>query len=507
MEILTGPVQWILLGALIGVVAERVLRVLLNRLLPGAGGGRTRLPPRLVDRFVRVGLRTADGVAIGAANISFFLDQLTRSLGLQREAGDRVAASVAELAGTAGQVADLSREARQCSSETKTAAQDGLERTQNIVTEIGALGEEFESARGTVDSLRVHAEQVQTVTAVINDVAEQTKLLALNATIEAARAGEHGRGFAVVAAEVRSLADRASQSTSEIGGMLGKMFDDTTVTATRIEQLSQRVTHLVESVGSIEESLRNIAAQAAESDLQSMKMADVIEQRADATGRISAAIESSQQSLQQIQDDMTEAAADALRLSNLVEDFTAIRAECNFGTEHDKIRQHAAEASDQIGKALTEAIANGSLSEQDVFDANYQPIEGTNPTKFHTRYDGFADEVFPRIQEPLLQAHENIRFAGAVDVNGYFPTHNKKFCQRLTGDYATDLVNNRTKRIFDDRTGKRCGSSTKPSLLQTYKRDTGEIMHDVSVPIHVNGRHWGGFRIGYEPIEPVLAED
>ena len=62
---------------------------------------------------------------------------------------------------------------------------------------------------------------------------------------------------------------------------------------------------------------------------------------------------------------------------------------------------------------------------------------------------------------------------------------------------SVDIVNNRTKRLFDDRTGARCGSNTKPFLLQTYKRDTGEVMHDLSAPIHVDGKHWGGFRVGY----------
>ncbi len=45
----------------------------------------------------------------------------------------------------------------------------------------------------------------------------------------------------------------------------------------------------------------------------------------------------------------------------------------------------------------------------------------------------------------------------------------------------------------------------KPLLLQTYKRDTGEIMHDLSVPIYINGKHWGGFRVGYQP-EKETAE-
>ena len=59
-------------------------------------------------------------------------------------------------------------------------------------------------------------------------------------------------------------------------------------------------------------------------------------------------------------------------------------------------------------------------------------------------------------------------------------------------------LSNRTKRIFNDRTGAGVGANTKPFLLQTYKRDTGEVMHDLSLPIQVDGRHWGGFRIGYK---------
>ena len=57
-----------------------------------------------------------------------------------------------------------------------------------------------------------------------------------------------------------------------------------------------------------------------------------------------------------------------------------------------------------------------------------------------------------------------------------------------------DLVGNRTKRIFGDRVGRSVGAHTDPFRLQVYRRDTGEIMFDLSVPILVNGRHWGGFR-------------
>ncbi len=140
----------------------------------------------------------------------------------------------------------------------------------------------------------------------------------------------------------------------------------------------------------------------------------------------------------------------------------------------------------------------GELDEKALFSEQYQPISNTKPQKYHTSYDRYTDQHFPAIQEPILQRLPQVLYAGAVDRKGYFPTHNKKFSQPLTGDYEKDLLQNRSKRLFNDRTGSRCGSNTAAMLLQTYKRDTGEILHDLSVPIMVNGRHWGGFRIGFK---------
>ena len=107
--------------------------------------------------------------------------------------------------------------------------------------------------------------------------------------------------------------------------------------------------------------------------------------------------------------------------------------------------------------------------------------------------------MLPAIQEALLPRHEGLVFAIACTPQGYVPTHNKAFSQALTGDVQVDAVQNRTKRKFEDRTGIRCGSHQQAVLLQTYTRDTGELMHDLSVPIMVKGRHWGGLRLGYKP--------
>ena len=146
-----------------------------------------------------------------------------------------------------------------------------------------------------------------------------------------------------------------------------------------------------------------------------------------------------------------------------------------------------------IGTAALAALGDNDPA----FDEDYRAVPGTWPPKVHTRYDALTDELVPAVQEPILESNPEVTYAGAVDRNGYFPTHNLKFSHPLTGDRAVDLARSRSKRIFDDPVGRRCGSHDLPFLVQTYRRDTGEVMHDVSAPILIGGRRWGGFRIGY----------
>ncbi|HET6397155.1 MAG TPA: methyl-accepting chemotaxis protein, partial [Pseudoxanthomonas sp.] len=128
---------------------------------------------------------------------------------------------------------------------------------------------------------------------------------------------------------------------------------------------------------------------------------------------------------------------------------------------------------------------------------HYEPIPGVDPPKYRTAFDALCDELLPPLQEPVAAAHPWIVFAICANPDGYVPTHNLRFSQPLTGDRARDLVGNRTKRIFADRVGRSVGAHTDPYRLQVYRRDTGHIIFDLSVPVYVDGRHWGGFRVGY----------
>lgn len=158
-------------------------------------------------------------------------------------------------------------------------------------------------------------------------------------------------------------------------------------------------------------------------------------------------------------------------------------------------------------RVLAEAISSGKLTREQLFDENYIPIPNTEPPKFHTQFDRFTDGAIQGIVDEFLK-EEQIVFAVLADRNGYIPTHNSKFSAPLTGDREKDKVANRTKRMFNDPVGLAAARNRQPFLKQVYQRDTGEKMWDLSVPVMVEGKHWGTFRIGFsmEKIEQKVAQ-
>ncbi len=148
-----------------------------------------------------------------------------------------------------------------------------------------------------------------------------------------------------------------------------------------------------------------------------------------------------------------------------------------------------------FGKVLEEAIDNGVFSVKDAFDTDYEPIGNFDPPKYHTKYDSYMDKAILGLQDEFL-LDASILYAVGVDKNGYLPTHNSRYQKPITGDVEKDKVGNRTKRVFNDPIGLKAAQNTTPKYRQIYHRDTGEVIWDISSPIIVKGKNWGGFRIG-----------
>jgi len=163
-----------------------------------------------------------------------------------------------------------------------------------------------------------------------------------------------------------------------------------------------------------------------------------------------------------------------------------------------QVRTLAENCRAEVQNEMEKLISSGRLSMAQIFDTFYIPIPNTNPQKFKTAYDRLTDEVLRIILDKYLEKDKRMLFVVAVDRNGYLPTHNTRYSRPLTDDQDFNTKNNRTKRLFNDRTGLAAARNKKPYLLQKYSRDTGEQLADLSVPISIQDKHWGALRIGYK---------
>ncbi|MDI3469557.1 MAG: Methyl-accepting chemotaxis protein [Pseudolabrys sp.] len=181
----------------------------------------------------------------------------------------------------------------------------------------------------------------------------------------------------------------------------------------------------------------------------------------------------------------------------LLKKLAAIRA------ENDEFIERAIAAAGRIGAMLEESLARGAISEADLFDNNYVPIQGTDPVQYRTRSVDFLEKALPAIQEPLLASDPRMVFCVSIDRNGYIPAHNAAYSEpQRPGDPVWNAAHSRNRRIFDDRAGLAAGRVVRPYLLQNYPRDMGNgvivTMQEIDAPIRVRGKHWGGIRTAYK---------
>lgn len=486
-----------LLGATIGPVLLSVLAsaggllVLVAFLLFGTTDQANAA--QLADRISH----ELDFIMIGSAETSYFVDSVRKKIELDVRTTEDIAARSAHNASMTKQIAVNAEQASKVATDVCSQSMKGRIEVDQGLVNINNAHLDAQGALATMTALQDKSRRIHGITEVINEIAARTNLLALNAAIEAARAGEHGRGFAVVAGEVRQLAQRTKEATDDIGVMVREINDQAERAATGMQALSAKVTEAAHNVERVHTFLNDIERASGESQTEIQQIATASRDHVQTTQAIADAISRIRDGMLATEAELPLAASAAMALTERAETMFSATTEFNATTSHDAHHAAAEAGAKAVGKLFSEAIANGRISREALFDRTYTPIPHTNPPKHSTKFDAFTDRVLPDIQERILAETPQLAYAGTVDNNGYFPTHNKKFSRPLTGDYETDLVNNRTKRIFNDRTGSRCGANTKPFLLQTYKRDTGEVMHDLSVPIYVEGKHWGGFRVGY----------
>lgn len=469
---------------------------------------------------------TVDEISGMAKSYNAFTDQLRQMIVETRQRSVQVGVEAAHLQraltsahcsavsqqNQAEKVFNASSEAvlaiRQISESTQVITEQNSEQLEEVRASHNELGEVCEQVRmiceqasifqNSVTRLSDNSTRITQVLQMVQEFSEQTNLLALNAAIEAARAGEAGRGFAVVADEVRSLASKVSGATQTINRNIGEMsqlVEATRDSAGLIHDYAQRTEKVIsgthgqfsELTGELEGvngRLSGISASLAQlscSNNESHEHVETITRQA-----------------QSIRSEMDQAQQVFVHLGHATEESQELLSHFVVGSGGFEYmlqcgQRYVAELSEQMELLLGQGL--------NLFDSHYRC---SNPGHKFEKYTTSYVEPFERLLQPLYDRFVTDRpeliYAIAVDKKGYAPAHHKKASQPLCGDDELDFRFSRHRRFFfDSRAERRRAENELPFLLQTFVRDTGEVLIDLSIPVYLNGRHWGAFIMGFEP--------
>jgi methyl-accepting chemotaxis protein len=163
----------------------------------------------------------------------------------------------------------------------------------------------------------------------------------------------------------------------------------------------------------------------------------------------------------------------------------------------------AMRAAAQVSALLDRLVADGRISEADLFDNEYVPIADTNPQQYRTRYVELLEQELSGMLDRFRTEHSRMAFCVVVDRNGFLPVHNREYSHpQRRADPEWNMAHSRNRMIFDSRAGLCAARSTRPYLVQTNPRHMGGgkviMMKEVAAPLRVRGKHWGGLRMAYE---------
>jgi len=402
-----------------------------------------------------------------------------------------------EIAATAKQVSENAGRVESLADNAAASSTDGQQAVSTAVEGMSQLKGQVQSIAEAMLELGENSQKVGGIIDIIDEISDQTNLLSLNAAIEAAGAGEAGKRFSIVANEVRRLADRTADATNQVKVLIVQIQQATNSTIMLTEEGSKGVDAASTLVADISEALEKITGAVAETTSAASEIKLMTQQQTTASEQMT-------ETIVEVRDVAVQVATSSQETTQSISELTSLAESLQDLVEQDLLSQaktRVQSGARELERVLAGAVSSGQLSLEDIFDESYQLVPGTDPKKYHTRYDSYLDQTIQDFEDALLKDN-HVVYAVLTDRNGYVPTHNSRYSQALTGDIEKDKVGNRSKRIFDDPVGLGAAHYASADgngyLQQSYERDTGEKMWDISAPVFVNGRHWGGFRIGYQ---------
>jgi methyl-accepting chemotaxis protein len=461
---------------------------------PSAAGAND---PEIVAKYAE----HAAGIGHQIVDIACNIHTVSNRLGSQKAVVEGLTEHAKTLGIESRHIAQSAHTTRDLAERTAVEITESMAKLRTSLDDIEALVANVSQSRRLLAGLQDALTRVSKVVGGIDSIARQTNLLALNATIEAARAGEAGKGFAVVAGEVKNLAAQTGKATAEIAATMADLTEKARVMIQEGEKSTEKArtvgkgTSLIAgTLNTVEGAFRKIAEETA------------------AVGGSAAGVERLSQELKATSIELAEGfeqssrnlASVEARLGQLQDTggrLLAITVQAGIRTADTPFVEEVIRRAARVSAAIEAAIERREIRLEDVFDRDYRKIQGTNPEQFSTRYVDLFDRVLTPIIDEALSFDKRVVFCAPIDENGFLPTHNTKFARPQGPDPLVNAATSRNRRFFKDRVGLGAGRSRARFAVHTYQRDMGGgrmvPMMDVSAPITILGRHWGGLRLAY----------
>ena len=440
-------------------------------------------------------------VTVGCSDVAGIVQAVLDSSGVLRAEHVELQGTVRELEADQRKVAEASDEARILSARAIERLNMGTTQIQSSLQQITNLLDLVETLATHVTGFAAAMDQVKRCSQDIEQIAETTNILALNATIEAMRAGEAGRTFAVVANEVKTLAGETRKATDEISEVIETLGSEASTVIERIEAGAKASNEAKSSVASIDATISGVSQLVEEVDQQNDQITRATGMMTEHVDRVSNVLESYDRAANENEQRLETAHERIEELELTASEMFDRIVKAGLSPQDSDMVQQAQEFAREITQRAEEAIENGSLRMEQLFDQDYRLVPGTNPELYRTSLSDWADTNWRPVNDKVVAQGGGIMMCSKADLNGFLPTHLSDRSRKPTGDLAHDTKYCRNGRIMVANTDLLARASSGPYTMAVYRQEgDGKnymVVRNVYVPIVVNGRRWGDFELAY----------